>query len=343
VICNNRTVRIPYTQAPKILLDEKPVQPSDLRLRHLIRPYEGQAVQIGLLGVPSDAGVIQGGGRAGAIGGPDAIRDQLKRYGSAYNFEREADLSSLALADFGDLTPDEASVEETHRRLSEVVSAIAQLGAIPLLLGGGHDLTFGGVRGLAQGGSGALGGIALDAHFDVRETVDGVITSGTPFRNILEKIEAIQGEHFIEIGGNGLVNAKAHLDFLLRKKARIFSLAETRRKGMGPIIEKGLQIAGHGTARLFCSIDLDSVAQVFAPGVSAPSPEGLTPEEVSLAAYLIGLHPKVAYFDIMELNATFDQDGRTARLAAALVLHFLAGVALRTERREKVIGFAAPK
>ncbi len=332
-------MRIPDTEPAKIQFNETPLPQGDLRLRHLIRPYEGQPVQTGLLGVPTDAGVVQGGGRAGAALGPNAVREQLKRYGVAYNFERQVDLSSVAVADFGDLIPDEKSVEGTHQRLTNVVAAIVRLGAIPILLGGGHDLTFGGVRGLAEGATDAIGGLTIDAHFDVRETVNGVVTSGTPFRNILERIETVRGDHFIEIGGNGLVNDKAHFDYLIMKKSRLFSLAETRQKGIGPIIEKALQIAGHGTEKIFCSIDLDSVAQAFAPGVSAPSPEGFTPEEVSLAAYLMGLHPKTAYFDIMELNPTFDQDGRTARLAAGLILHFLTGFALRKGRQEKVIGF----
>lgn len=311
-----------------------------MRIRNLLPPYEGQPVFAGLLGVPSDAGVVQGGGRAGAAEGPSAIRLQLKRYGTAYNFEQNVDLTTLSLADFGDLVPDEKSVEQTHARLTAAVEAILGLGAVPIVLGGGHDLTFGGVRALAQQTEGTVGGWTLDAHFDVREAVNGIPTSGTPFRNILEKLGNVPGDHFIEIGGNGLVNAKEHFDYLIGKKARIFSLAETRRKGMGAVIEKTFQIAGHGAEKMFCSVDLDSVAQAFAPGVSAPSSDGFTPEEVLLAAYFAGTHRKVAYFDIMEMNPVFDQEGRTARLAAALILHFLAGLAKRKGAEKKVIGFA---
>ena len=335
-------MKIPHVQPAKIQLYEKPAYPADIRLRHLLLPYEGQPVFAGLLGVPSDAGVVQGGGRAGAGEGPSAIRLQLKRHGTAYNFEKTADLSTLSLADFGDLIPDEKSVEQTHHRLTAAVEAIVGLGAVPIVLGGGHDLTFGGVRALAQRTEGTVGGFTLDAHFDVREAVNGIPTSGTPFRNILDKLRNVPGDHFVEIGGNGLVNAKEHFDYLVGKKARIFSLSETRRKGMGEAVEKALQIAGHGAEKIFCSIDIDSVAQAFAPGVSAPSSDGFTPEEVSLAAYLAGLHPKVDYFDIMEMNPVFDQEGRTARLAAALILHFLAGLAGRKDAEKKVIGFSAP-
>lgn len=332
-------MKIPHTQPSKIPLYEKPSQPSDLRIRHLLPPYGGEAVQVGLLGAPSDLGVVQGGGRAGASLGPDAIRSQLKRYGTAYHFERQSDLSTLALADFGDLIVDEKSVERTHQRLTEAVAEIVGLGALPILIGGGHDLTFGGVHGLALRAEGAMGGIVIDAHFDVRKAVKGHLTSGTPFWNILEKIDGVRGDRFVEIGGNGLVNAKAHFDYLLEKKARIFSLSEVQRVGIGAVMEKALQAAGRRTEKIFFSIDLDAVAQAFAPGVSAPSPEGLTPEEVSHAAYLAGLHPKVAYLDIMEMSPNFDHDGRTARLAAALILHFLSGVAQRAERRKRKIGF----
>jgi formimidoylglutamase len=332
-------MKIPRTRPSQVQLYDPASHSSDLRIRHLIPPYDGQVVQAGLLGAPSDQGVVQGGGRIGAALGPAAIRAELRRYGTAYNFERQADLSGMALADFGDLIPDETSVEQTHDRLTEAVEAIVGLGALPIVIGGGHDLTFGAVRGSSHRASGAMGGITIDAHFDVRETVDGVITSGTPFRNILEKIGNVSGDHFVEIGGNGLVNAKAHYDYLLQKKARIFSLSETQRAGIGPVMEKALQIAGHRTEKIFFSIDLDAIAQAFAPGVSAPSPEGLTPQEVSHAAYLAGLHPKVAYLDIMEMNPHFDHDGRTARLAAALILHFLSGVAQRKERSKGKIGF----
>ncbi len=330
---------IPHTRPSAVKIYEEPKGRADLRIRHLVQDDHGQPVQVGLLGVPSDLGVVCGGGRAGAALGPDAIRRQLSRYGTAYNFELQVDLSLLTIVDFGDVVVDEASSEKTHQRLAEAVGAILSRGAIPVVLGGGHDLTFGGVRGLAGQTTDPMGGIALDAHFDVREAIDGMMTSGTPFRNILENIDAVRGDRFVEIGSNGLVNAKGHFDYLCAKRARIFSLSEVRRIGIGSAMEKALDIAGRDTQKVFCSIDLDCIAQAYAPGVSAPSPEGLYPEEVTSAAYAFGRHPKAAYLDIMEMNPHYDQDDRTARLAAALILHFLAGVAMRHLLKKKVIGF----
>jgi len=328
---------IPYVQALKRRVPVGRSSSLSQRLGPQIRPYDGSRIDVGILGVPTDTGVTQGGGRGGAALGPTAIRKQLQAYGTVYNFDRDADLSRLAIADFGDLIPDDRSVDQTHQHLSDAVEAIVRIGAIPILLGGGHDLTFGGVRGWAREAGGAIGGITLDAHFDVRKIVDGVITSGSPFRNILDKIDTICGERFVEIGGNGLVNTREHFEYLIGKKARLFSLSQARRQGMGSVVEKALQIAGEGGDTVFCSIDLDVIAQAFAPGVSAPSPEGFTPEEATLAAYRFGLYPKTGYFDIMELNPNFDQDGRTARLATALILHFLAGVVQRGKYGEIVV------
>jgi formimidoylglutamase len=329
---------IPFVAPSRIKISDLPLNPSDLRLRDLIRPYDGAPAEISLIGAPSDLGVIAGGGRGGARLGPDAIREELRRYGTAYQFELGIDLSALSIVDVGNLQIDDGSIETTHQQLAEAVGALAGRGITPVLLGGGHDLTYPGVKGL-QGSCEEIGGITLDAHFDVREVVENKITSGTPFRRILDDLK-LPGERFVEIGGNGIVNAKSHIDYLLGKKARIFSLHETRAKGMQAVFSKALEIAGHGAEGIFLSVDLDSVAQAFAPGVSAPSPEGLTPEEVCLAAYLAGQSPKIRYLDIMELNPIFDQDNRTARLAVAILHAFFSGrVQRKTRERRGGIGF----
>lgn len=322
-------MQIPHTRASKDFASSPTSAQRPGRFSTLIHPYDGSPVDIGLLGVPCDIGVKQGGGRPGAALGPAAIRNSLAHYGTSYNVERNIDLAGLNIADFGDLICDEASLENTHQKLTEAVAEIVRLGAIPLIFGGSHDLSFAAIRGLAEVKQTDLGGLTLDAHFDVREVKDGLITSGTPFRRILETLDGIEGIRFVEIGINGLINTREHQEYLSEKQSRIFFLDEVRHLGMATVMTQALEIASCHANHLFCSIDLDAVAQAFAPGVSAPSPEGLSPEEVSLAAYLTGLHEKTAYFDLMELNPRFDCDGRTARLAAALVLHFVSGVAQR--------------
>lgn len=334
-------MNMPHLVPSAVRIFDPPQDEQDLRLRHLFRPETIAGGDAILLGVPSDLGVIAGGGRGGARLGPEAFREEVRRYGCAYHFERGIDLTPLNVEDAGNLQVDAASLDLVHRRLTETIASAVRQGKLPVVIGGGHDLTFAAVRGLLEAFGGPLGGLTVDAHFDVREIIDGTVTSGTPFRRILEELD-LPGERFVEIGGNGCVNAKKHLDYLMAKKAQIFSLSEVRQKGISPIFSRSLQIAGHRADRIFVSIDLDGVAQAFAPGVSAPSPDGLTPEEITQAAFLAGLDPKVGYLDIMELNPVFDQDGRTARLAVAILHAFLCGLAARRENRHrKSIGFTS--
>ena len=71
------------------------------------------------------------------------------------------------------------------------------------------------------------------------------------------------------------------------------------------------------------SLDLDSFAEAFAPGVSAPQPEGFTPSEVFEMLQLAGNEKKVVSLGIFELNPEVDRDGQTAKLAANCAYQFL--------------------
>jgi len=77
------------------------------------------------------------------------------------------------------------------------------------------------------------------------------------------------------------------------------------------------------------SFDLDAVDQAFAPGVSAPAVNGLTPDLWLHATYRAGQCPSVKSLDLVELNPLFDHDHQTARLAALTLWYFLKGVSER--------------
>lgn len=56
---------------------------NDKRIKNIIMPDPtDKSIDIGIIGVPFDKGVILGGGRAGASLAPDAVREALRRYGT---------------------------------------------------------------------------------------------------------------------------------------------------------------------------------------------------------------------------------------------------------------------
>jgi len=297
---------------------------NDKRIKNIIMPDPtDKSIDIGIIGVPFDKGVILGGGRAGASLAPDAVREALRRYGTTYDIEQKIDISDLHVVDFGDVMVTE-DIKETHKKITGAVHSLLSKGTIPIVIGGGHDISIGTGRALSQFNNRDIGVINIDAHFDVREVRDGKVTSGTPFRKLMD-MELINGSNFIEIGAHDNLNSKIYYDYLLSNNVSIFPLTEIISKGIPKIMNKALKIAGSEHRPVFVSIDIDSVAQCYAPGSSAPDSRGFDPRQIREMAFLAGASRSVKLLDIVEINPEFDVDNRTSRLGASIIISFMNG------------------
>jgi len=83
------------------------------------------------------------------------------------------------------------------------------------------------------------------------------------------------------------------------------------------------------------TIDLDGFSSAYAPGVSASSPMGFSPEVVLESLELIFASKKMISIDIAEMNPKYDIDNRTAKLAASLVHFVLEKSSLQKKRVNK--------
>ena len=315
-----------FLQKPSVEIYEPQQDRDDPRVKNIIRPASSdQMPEIGIMGVPFDKAVLLGGGRAGARLAPDAVRKALKKYGT-FNIEQKIDISDLKISDFGDVEVTE-DIEETHKRVTASASTLLNKGIFPVVIGGGHDISTGTIRALSEFHSREIGGINIDAHFDVRRIIDNRITSGTPFRKLLDT-GLLNGENLVEMGAHDNLNSRIYYDFLISKKVEVFTLSQAS-SGISLIMEKALKIAGLNTRPVFVSIDIDSVAQCFAPGSSSPDAWGFDPEQIRELAFLAGASKKVELLDIVEINPEFDVDDRTARLGASIIISFLNGFKMR--------------
>lgn len=276
--------------------------------------------RVGLIGIPDDTGVELNHGRAGAKHGPAAFRAALAKYGVASPADESANAAAYPrVFDCGDIIIGR-DIHETHDRVSEAVLAILEMGLFPIAIGGGHDLTFAFVRGVARA-YGVMTGVYIDAHLDVRAEVG----SGMPFRSLIE------GGHVSRvacIGMNPLVNTREHAEYLHSRGSEIVPGGDLDRAHV--CVSQMLDSAQDGgECRAFCSLDMDALDSSIAPGVSAINPCGYTAREVERMIACAARSSSVRCFDIMELNPMFDQDGRTARIAAHMFLTFLRGFAAR--------------
>jgi formiminoglutamase len=315
-----------FLQKSSVQIYEPQQDLNDLRVKNIIKLGTDRPADIGIIGVPFDKAVSLGGGREGARLAPAKVREALKKYGTTFNIEQNIDISDLNIVDFGDVVVTE-DIAETHEIITAAVDHLLTKGILPIVIGGGHDTSIGTVRALSESYSREIGGINIDAHFDVREIVDNRITSGTPFRKLLD-MELLKGENFVEMGAHDNLNSRTYYDYIMLKKVSVFTLSEVI-AGIPTIMKKALKIAGSNTKSTFVSIDIDSVAQCFAPGSSAPDAWGFNPEQIRELAFLAGASEAIGLLDIVEINPKFDVDNRTARLGASIIISFLNGFKMR--------------
>ena len=133
----------------------------------------------------------------------------------------------------------------------------------------------------------------------------------------------------VEWGLQRACNAAAHLDYLQERGVHVRFWDELGPQEATESEQLGAQLSElaeqhHG---LSLSVDLDAFAQSVAPGVSAPSPVGVSASAVVRAAARLGQLTCTTQLGIYELNPRFDQDGQTARLAARLAWSYLTGCA----------------
>lgn len=271
----------------------------------LIRTDSPEGCRIAILGVPDDLGVSLNHGVPGAAQGPDALRVALTRYGVS----EPEDWVWPGVYDAGDVIPS-GDLDETHKRVTDAANAIHEAGLVPVMFGGGHDLTFPFVRAAAER-FGEMNGVYLDAHLDVREETG----SGMPFRRLIEQCAV---KRLDVIGLNAMVNSREHTRWFHQHGGRIDALEP-----------EGIWPGEH----LFFSLDLDVIDAAAAPGVSARNPAGMSVREAVRWAHAAGANERVRCFDIMELCPPNDHDQRTARVAAHLFLTFVKAFASRPEVR----------
>ncbi|MBK0402982.1 formimidoylglutamase [Adhaeribacter sp. BT258] len=267
-----------------------------------------------LIGLPDDTGVKNVNGRMGAAGGPAAFRTYFEK------LRGNADVKKY-LRDCGDVQT-QISIEETHRSAANCIADARLQSHFTVVLGGGHDLVFPHLQAYKNGRdlNKKTGCINIDVHLDLRPDKP-VITSGSPFYMALES-GILEGANFVEFGIQEYANAEELFVFAGTHHVNIVKFDDLRNGHAVSGFKKALQYLTERCDEIVISLDMDAFQAAFAPGVSAPAPEGFTPSEVVEMLRYAAENEKVTSLGIYELNPEFDLDDRTARLAAVCAYQF---------------------
>ncbi|QLG44675.1 formimidoylglutamase [Costertonia aggregata] len=269
-----------------------------------------------ILGYACDEGVKRNQGRVGAKEGPKVIREQLAK------LPNHLDKDSKFL-DVGTIICTDGAMEDAQNMLSETIYHLLAHDMVPLVFGGGHDMAYGHYNGIKKYVSTkkTIGIVNFDAHFDLRSNANGN-NSGTPFYQIAQdcRADTIPFRYLClgirkDANDQNLFKTAEQLNvqYLERHHFNLYNLEHVRLRVMQFIEDVDC---------IYTTIDMDGFSSAYAPGVSAASPMGFSPDIVLECLRLIIDSKKMIGLDIAELNPKYDIDNRTAKLAASLV-HYI--------------------
>jgi formiminoglutamase len=265
---------------------------------------------------------------------PSAFRAALQRF-PTWDAEHRIDLEDVFINDTGDVEGDRDDLDATaaHGRIEDATASASGNADVIFVVGGDNSLTAPAMRGLIRERPGAGWGLlTLDAHHDCRPLDDGP-RNGTPVRELIE--EGLPGSRVAQVGVNPFGNAAEHARWAADQGIHVFAVDQVRDVGIASTLREALLALGDaGADVLYVDFDIDVADRAYAPACPASLPGGLRPDELLLAAHLLGEEPRVAAADITEVDANADVAGMTVRLAAAVFLAFCAGVAARGRRAQ---------
>jgi len=291
---------------------------------------------IAVLGAPSDEGSPW---KPGARFAPRKIRelslqfagrgtvDGQRGYYDVGDGRRYLDHERIhrRLVDCGDSDIIYTNVRRTFDNITRDVGKILEAGALPVIIGGDHAITYPVVRAYRH----RLHVVHFDAHLDYRPFVHGVQwANGNPIRNVA-KLGTVGS--IVQVGIRSLRTRQADV---LDSRARgndILTVPEYRRRGPSGVLER----LPRGEP-VYVSIDIDVLDLPLVPGCASAEVNGLSYDELRGALVAIARHAEVVGFDLVEVNPMLDvASENTSLIAAQLIMEFLARIVEHPQYRRR--------
>jgi agmatinase len=254
---------------------------------------ERDAADYVVVGAPLDVSTTF---QPGTRFGPDEIRKYAETYDD-YDHRTGQQFTELGVADEGDVRAwDDA--REYLSFLSGTLRDVVWDGAVPLLLGGEHTVSYAGVEATKPETF-----VCLDAHLDLRPEYDGN-----------EWSHACVTRHVLEVADEAIVVG-----------ARTGSPEEWERAREADVTvvppESTTEwLAGfEATGSVYLSVDIDGADPSVAPGTGTMEPFGLSSTQMRDVVRAVA--PACVGFDVVEVNDR--DDGQAAALGGKLLREFV--------------------
>ena len=253
---------------------------------------------VALIGILSDENSSY---KKGAARAPEYIRRALHSWSTNLCSELGVDLANNpGFIDVGDR--EIADGVDNFLAIETNIDQIIERGALPLILGGDHAITYPIMRAINHA-NGPVNILHFDAHPDLYENFEGnPYSHASPFARIMEKGLA---KRLVQVGIRTLnQHQREQID---RYGVECHEMKDVDISSIGRDFE----------GPVYISCDMDALDPAFAPGVSHHEPGGLSVRDIldiiqRIPNYIVGA-------DIVEYNPDRDINDMTAMVAAKLL------------------------
>lgn len=252
--------------------------------------------------------------------GPKALRAVLPRF-STYDVETGLELD-MKVHDVGDVTLKAVSPADGFEPIRKAVADQADRGLL-LLIGGNNAITRPGVHGL---GLERVGLLTLDAHFDLRDTDQG-LTNGNPVQALLE--DGMEGHRISQVGLAPFANTRRAHEKAKAAGISVRTVGECHRLGLAAVVAEELKRLSELCEVIYVDFDIDVIDRSQWPTSPGARPGGVSALDFFAAARVIGSHPKVRAVDLTEYDPSLEVGDVGSLTAGRWLCEVLAGYAAR--------------
>jgi len=290
---------------------------------------------VAIIGAPFDDAVSH---RPGARFGPRAIREAQYTSGSIHSLQLGVEpFEVLDVVDAGDANIIPAWIDRAHALIYRKVRDVAATGAIPIVLGGDHSITWPSATAIAEvRRPGSIGIVHFDAHADTANEDWGVLAGhGTPMRRLIES-GAVRGSNFVQVGLRGYWPPIEVFEWMKSQGMRYHFMHEIEERGAEAVVADAIAEALDGPDCVYLSLDIDVIDPGMAPGTGTPEPGGMLTREVLRAIRQIVSSVELCGMDIVEVSPPYDHAETTAMIANRAALEAISALAVKKQAGRSV-------
>ncbi len=267
---------------------------------------EGNSFDIALIGVLEDRNAVNNEGCAMA---PDVVREKLYTLYEGLYISRIADLGNIRRGE---------TIKDTYIALKTVVNELIRAGILPVIIGGGQDLTYAQYMAYEDLEL-KVDLVVIDKNFDIDDDfeLDVSETTSTSFLSKILLHEPNYLFNFSNLGYQTYFTSQESLRVMDKLLFDVHRLGEL--SGNIAVAEPVIR-----NARML-SFDIGAIRASDAGGNGNASPNGFYGEEACQLCRYAGFNDKLTSIGFYEFNPTKDINGQTAMLLAQMIWYFIEG------------------